>query len=195
VKYILNKKLFKRYLLKEGYKNILDFSRKTSIHRNTIKNYLSGKSIFSSAFEEVARHLNTSPLELIEPISDSDQRVEHLDELKPIIGKIIEHDKSIAVILLGSRAKKHHKKYSDWDLGITRIPNGISDREYLKIKSFVDDLADDLPRKVDVINIDVAPSWFFEGIDYEPVFLDGNKESYIYFKGVLDGIRKKQKAS
>lgn len=194
MKYILNNSLFRRLLIGKGYANLLDFSRKTLIHRNTLNNYISGKSVFAGAFEDIAEKLDVSPLELIMPISDTSVDIDNIDELKPVIAKIVGMDKNIAVLLLGSRANRREKKYSDWDIGITRSSNQIEAKEYLRIKEAVLSAADDLPRSVDIINLDSAPVWFIKNIDYEPVFLDGKWESYLYFKGVLDGIKKAEAA-
>lgn len=192
MKYVLNNKVFKRQLIEKGYTSLLEFSRATHIHRNTIKNYLSGRDVFSSAFFDIAKHLEMSPLELIMPISDSDLRIANIDELKPVIAKIVSKDEDVAVLLMGSRAKGNLKKYSDWDIGITRTPNPITSKEYLRLKQLVLDAADDLPRNVDLINLDAAPFWFISKINYDPLFLDGNGESYSYFKGVLNGIKRRQ---
>jgi len=51
-------------------------------------------------------------------------------------------------------------------------------------------LSDDLVHVVDIINLDQAPRWFLAKIDYEPVLLDGDVESFIHFQGVLDGTKR-----
>ena len=47
---------------------------------------------------------------------------------------------------------------------------------------------------VDLVNLDQAPHWFLAGIDYEPIFLGGDREAFIHFKGVLHGIQKGEAA-
>ncbi|MBI2341964.1 MAG: hypothetical protein HYU98_04450, partial [Deltaproteobacteria bacterium] len=61
---------------------------------------------------------------------------------------------------------------------------------FLKLKRTVAEEVDKLPREVDFVNLDVAPAWFLLGIDYEPIFLAGNSNSWSYFMGVLYGTKK-----
>jgi predicted nucleotidyltransferase len=113
-------------------------------------------------------------------------------EILPIANILTKEFLEIAVILLGSRARGNAKKYSDWDMGVTLGKKQLSTEEYFKIKNRVEDLSDNLPRSVDVINLDVAPSWFLRKIDYDPPLLDGQKSAYIFFLGVLHGIKKQR---
>lgn len=190
MRYILNNTIFKKRLSELNYASVADFAKKTSIHRNTVFNYLTGKGAFSSSFEEIARKLNIDPMELILSVSETKAAVSNIDEIKPIIAKIVRSNKGIAALLLGSRAKKRAKLYSDWDIGITGGIDPIRSEDYLRIKNMVEEASENIPRMIDVVNLDCAPLWFLEGLDYEPIFLDGNKESYLYFKGVLNGIEK-----
>lgn len=184
-KYVLNRKKFDKILEEMGYKSYLDFCEKTDIHRNTLNYYLSGRDIFSKKFYEIAEILKVDPIDLIvSPKPD----IENIDELGTIL-KELTTISGLAVLLLGSRAKGVNKGYSDWDLGITRGGKCITGREFLRARGRVSDLADNLPRKVDLINLDAAPEWFLLSIDYEIVFLAGSFESFQYFKGVLHGIK------
>lgn len=190
MRYVLSENVFRKHLSEGGYTSIFDFSRKTRIHRNTILNYLAGKDAFAPIISRIAAMLKIDPLELIVPISESTARVPLLDEIRPLIAKITKTDRQLAVVLIGSRAGKRARNYSDWDIGITRGQNLLDSAQYLKIKNMVEELAEDVPRMVDVVNLDAAPAWFLKGLDYEPVFLDGSKEAYLYFRGVLYGIKK-----
>lgn len=192
MKYILNKAAFKKCLLEMNYASVADFSKKAAIHRNTVLNYLAGRGVFSSSFYEIATKLNVDPMELISPVSDTRAAVSYIDEIRPVIAKITKFNPRIATILLGSRARKRARIYSDWDIGITGGIDSILTEEYFRIKDMVEDAAENIPRMIDVVNLDCAPLWFLEGLDYDLIFLDGNKESYLYFKGVLNGIKKRQ---
>ncbi len=193
MKYILNQKKFNGLLLKGGYESLLDFCRKTSIHRNTVQVYLNKKDVFSSAFLNICSALKSDPLDLIIPTSESKASIANMDEISIIIGALVKQNPGLAILLLGSRAKGREKRYSDWDIGITAGDKPLTGSEYLQLRGMVEDLADDLPRSVQLIDLDAAPLWFLEGIDYDPIFIDGSRESYLYFTGVLDGIRKKRK--
>jgi predicted nucleotidyltransferase len=190
MKYVLNKAVFNRHLAAAGCASLVEFSRKSGIHRNTINNYLKGKDVFSTAFSSLAEELKISPLELIESVSQFDVRLDHIEEIGVLVARIVKVDDKIAVVLLGSRPKNSAKKYSDWDIGVTRGSVPLTSREYLALKQIADDAADDLPRKVDIVSLDLAPEWFLQQIDYEPIFLSGNEIAYNYFKGVLYGLKR-----
>jgi len=195
MKYILNKKRFKEQLVAKGYKNLLDFSRKTGVHRNTLQNLLSGKGILSSSFQSITDHLETDPLELMQPISTTKVSLPFIDEIRPLLVQLLKQDKKVAVVLLGSRAKKRAQNYSDWDLGVIRYPKPLEGIEFLRLKRWVGDLSEDLPRTVDLVNLNQAPDWFLKDIANSVLYLDGNKEAWIYLKGVLDGAKKEDQTA
>lgn len=194
MQYILNEKLFQYRLRQKGYKNILDFAKQTKIHRNTISLYLKGKGIFSNSFERIASVLEIDPLELAIPVSDTSASVQELDKIRPVIALLTQHDEKIAVVLLGSRAKGKNRRFSDWDIGILRSTPHVSGIEFLELKSAVSELSEDLPYNIDLINLDKAPRWFFEKMNYEPIFLDGDKQNFMYLKGIINGAKKKDAA-
>jgi predicted nucleotidyltransferase len=185
VKYCLNRDVFERLLKEKGYKNHTDFCKKSGLHKNTLQYYLSGRDVFSSRLYDIATALDVDPKNLI---ARAGLNIENVQEIEPIIKTLSAY--GLAVVLLGSRAKGKSKKYSDWDIGITGGRDGLGGRKFIRLRSTVQDLAEDLPRKVDLVNLDSAPVWFLTSIDYDLVFLGGNKLAYNYFKGVLDGIKK-----
>lgn len=192
--YIIDQKIFKQRLLEKGFRNLAHFSKRSGIHRNTLRNLLSGKNVFAHSFQEVAEKLGADPLDLILPQSKFGVKIPHIEELAPLVAKLVKQDKNLAVILLGSRAQKKAKKYSDWDLGVVRHPEPLSGREYLKLKGQVEEWSENLVRTIDLVNLNQAPLWFLENIGEGIVFLDGKKEAFIYLKGVLDGISKEKAA-
>lgn len=112
-------------------------------------------------------------------------------EINFIVENLTQLDPRLAVLLLGSRAKGKPKEFSDWDLGLTRQPKALDDHTFLTWKGYVSDWADDLPRFVDLINLDHTPDWFNEGLNYQPVFLGGNPKSWESFAKQLHAKQKK----
>lgn len=194
MKYRLDVKILKKKLSEQGYKSVSEFAVKTGLHRNTLQNLLSGKNVFTSSMDTLTSHLNTDPLELIIPQSPLSFRIKHIEELKNIVGSLVKQDKKLVVVLLGSRAKQKAKEYSDWDLGVFKYPTPLSGLEYLKLKRMVDEKSENLVRKVDLVNLNQAPAWFFEEIDKNILYLDGHHEAYTYLMGVLDGIQREKVA-
>ncbi len=188
MKYVLNRQAVSERMRERGFTNVSRFAGQIGVHRNTMLGYFRGKPVFASAFLKIAKALGCDPLDLIVPANDHPTDIGPLDEIRPIIAALLKQSPSIAVVLLGSRAKGRAKQYADWDLGITRPTAPIDGREFLSLRGTAADLAEDLVRHVDVVNLDAAPGWFWEGIDYEPVFLDGDREGYTFLKGILQGI-------
>lgn len=188
-KYILDEEVFKKRLIELGFRSLSDFASKSLIHRNTLLQLIHGKNVFSHAFFRVASALEINPLKLLRSSPHLRSDIDHIEEIHPIIAWLREQDKDLAIFLLGSRARKSARDYSDWDIGLFRYPKALSGREYLKMKMEVGELSEDLIRSVDLVNFNQAPSWFLEGLGAEEVlFLDGNLKAFIYFTGVLDGI-------
>ncbi len=192
--YRLDREKFKKSLLEAGFKSLLDFSRKTKIHRNTLQGLLLGKNVFVSSFSALAAHLKKDPMELITPQSTLAAKIKHLDELKEVVAQLVRRDKKTVVVLLGSRARGTEKEYSDWDLGVFRYPEPLSGREYLKMKRIVEEASEKIVRRVDLVNLNQAPLWFLKDLKGTVIFLDGPQESFVYLKGMLDGIQKEQAA-
>ncbi len=192
--YRIDLKKFKKSLLEAGYKSVLDFSQKTKIHRNTLQGFLAGKNVFISSFVALASHLKKDPLELVATDNSLPSKIQDIHELNEVISCLAKKDKKMALVLLGSRARGNAKQYSDWDLGVFRYPDPLSGREYLKLKREVEEVSENLVRKVDLINLNQAPLWFLRDIKNDVIFLAGLQESFLYLKGMLDGIQKEQAA-
>jgi len=188
IRYQIDSRGLEKAIEKQGYKNLTEFVNKTSFNRMTLSHYLKGAGPLSATYYELCDFLEEDPLKLLVPaLSESPS---HSQEILPLVKKITQDDPSLAVSLFGSRASGKAKKYSDWDLGITQGHHALSTKNYLSLKNKIDDLAEDLPRFIDLINLDQAPLWFFKKITYEPIFLGGNEKNWQYFLGVLDGIRR-----
>ncbi|MFA4874577.1 MAG: nucleotidyltransferase domain-containing protein [bacterium] len=188
MRYHVDADKLKHLVLSRGYGHLTEFAKAHGFNRATIHHFLKGQGPFSEAYYAICDALNADPISLLSAVSES--QVEHLSEIMPIARKLLTFDKEIAVGLLGSRAKGKGRRYSDWDLGITRGRHPLSGVEFLRVKRSVDDLVEELPRGVDFVNLDAAPEWFLHGIDYEPMYLAGDTSAWSYFLGVLHGSKK-----
>lgn len=187
--YKLDEHRLSTQLRKMGFPTLSLFARQHDINRATLNNYLNGRGPLPESFYAIADALKTDPLQLLVPV-ESRGDIPKLDEVMPIIIACSTIDPVIAIGLLGSRATGSAQQYSDWDMGVTGGLQPLTSKTFLRIKQIVDDLKEDLPRDVDVVNLDAAPEWFLRGIHYEPRFLSGNDSSWAYFMGVLHGIQK-----
>lgn len=190
-RYCLEKQKLRRLVRERGFLSMNDFAKSAGVNRATLHNYFKGAGPFSESYYNLCEKLNVDPLEILSPaISKFSHEV---SEVMTVVRRICEFDKSLALCLLGSRAKKTHKKYSDWDIGVTRGSVAVSGGEFLKIKQIADDASEDLPRSVDIVNLSSAPAWFLRAIDYEPIFLAGDRASWAFFMGVIHGAKKEER--
>lgn len=188
-RYKLDERQLSTRLRKLGFPALSQFAKQHGINRATLNNYLNGRGPFPESFYAIADALNVDPLQLLSPITSKND-IPKLEEISPIVLACSKVSPQVAVILLGSRAAGKAQQYSDWDLGITGGTQPLTTKEFLRIRQIADDLKEDLPRDVDIINLDDAPEWFLKGIRYSPRFLAGNESSWAYFMGVLHGIQK-----
>jgi predicted nucleotidyltransferase len=188
-RYRLDGPKLKKALVRRGFASVLDFARAHGINRATLHNYLKGRGPLPDSYYKICEFLETDALELLSPVAGT-KKLADAEELTHILRALPRQDDLLAIGLLGSRAKGTAKKYSDWDLGVTRGNAGLTTKDFLKYKHLVSDLADDLPRGIDLVNLDAAPAWFLSGVDYEPLFLAGNPISWSHFMGVLHGTQK-----
>lgn len=171
-----------------GYPTLSAFAAAHRLSRATLQSYLRGQTPISTAFYHLAKALRVDPLTLL--TLDTKSKTPPEQEILPIATALCRQVPQLAVGLFGSRATNRARTYSDWDLGITRGATALATADFLRCKRLVDDLAEDLPRRVDLINLDAAPTWFLEGIHYPPIFLGGTETSWQYFLGVLHGTQK-----
>lgn len=189
IRYKLDDRQLATQLRKLGFPTVSQFAKAHGINRATLNNYLKGRGPFPESFYAIADALKVDPLQLLTPIP-SEGGIPKLEEIAPIVAACCRVSPQVAVVLLGSRVRGGAQEYSDWDLGVTGGVHQITTKEFLHIKQLVEDLKENLPRDVDVINLDEAPEWFLKGINYSPRFLSGNESSWNYFMGVLHGVQK-----
>lgn len=171
-----------------GIGSLSELARKAGVHRSTLNHLLLGeRSPISDSLVRIAAVLKTSPLELLgHKYADEDENLKYLQEQ---LSLLVANYSELAMVLIGSRAKNKATKFSDWDIGITAGKKKIDTDLYLNIKEKILSLLDSWSYSVDVINLDSAPEWFLEEMNYSPVFLAGNKQSFAYFGGWLDAKR------
>jgi predicted nucleotidyltransferase len=188
LRYHLDADKLKRLIAQRGYAHLTAFARAHGFNRATIHHFVKGDGPLSPVFYALCDTLQADPISLLTPMTGSE--VPEASEVMPIVQALIATDKELAVGLLGSRAKRKARAYSDWDVGITRGRRALAGVEFFRIKRVAGDLTDALPRSVDFINLDQAPQWFLSRIDYEPVYLGGDPSAWAYFLGVLHGTKR-----
>ncbi|MBX7148266.1 nucleotidyltransferase domain-containing protein [bacterium] len=158
---------------RSGIPSVLELSRKTKLHRNTINYYLSGHAVFQPAILTLAKKIGRDPLDIV--------KTQAKDPVwRPIAGLIDALHSAyphITFFLFGSRARGLYKKFSDYDVGCY-AQKGISLEEYFKLIDIKDDWCDkeeNVLYQVDLVNFCRA----------DKDFIDDNKKDFIFLTGSL----------
>lgn len=165
-----------RLLLKEkGHRSIQSFASDLKLHRNTVFHYLRGGRVFNPSFELMAERLGVKAVDLLrEDIKPSHDLSE---EMAKIVDTLSETFSSLSFILLGSRTRGRAHPYSDWDIGFfsrTPIAHDVRRRLYKK----VEDLAEDLPVFVDLVDLSRADAGFLKQASRDWKFLTGSQRDW-----------------
>jgi transcriptional regulator with XRE-family HTH domain len=179
-----------------GIASLSELCQKAGIHRNSLAPYLKQeRSPYSSVFEAICVALNISPKRLLR-FSDKGLLICVTEIVHEVVNKFSPKVPGLVVVLFGSRAQKDgSKKWSDFDLGLTLGSKQLCGTDYLAIQESILSAADDLPTKIDVVNLDAAPVWFLKDIALKQIeYLAGDKPNFRYLEGKLHAYKEIQTA-
>lgn len=175
----MNEKAFYDALEKNGYRSISELAKKLKIHRNTIHYYLSRHNVFPSALEKMISALN---LDLNDIIVKRESEDVQFEQIAPLLDELSLAFPDVTFILFGSRAKGSFNKYSDWDVGVYRIGGLPHQYYYRKIIRMKNELAEDLPFFIDIVNFNKADRDFLKEASKGWSFLTGNLKGFLELK-------------
>lgn len=174
--YIIDEKRFKEALKEKGYKSIGALAKQLGMHRNTIHYYLSGSGVFPENLEKMFYALDLKPWDvLVEKKEEADLSLEPIASL---IDQLHREFPDVTFVLFGSRTRGRAHKYSDWDIGVFS-DKGMTHKLYRSIALRADELADDLPFVVEVVNLNRASAAFLRDASRGWQFLAGNLSDWI----------------
>lgn len=156
--YIIDTARFHEALKAKGYGSLGEFARDLGIHRNTVHYYLAERPVFPDKLDQMLHALELSPDKVL--IEKRGVSFFPHDAIASLIDELHATFPDVTLILFGSRVQGRAYKYSDWDIGVYRR-EGLSHQQYRRISQFTDELAEDLPFFVDVVNLNRADqaSW------------------------------------
>lgn len=174
--HILDKTVFKKTLQKSGFRSIEELAKKIGVHRNTIHYFLSGHRVIPVSVEKIMKTLNIKIQDIL--IDQKDDSVDDLEQIAELIDKLHAEFPFVTFVLFGSRARGDAKKYSDWDIGIF-ASDDIDHDTYRKIVMRRDELIDDLPFFVDIVNLCRADSYFLREASRRWQLLSGKLSAWM----------------
>ena len=175
--YRLNTDKFRAALHRSGYRSIKDLAAQLGIHRNAIYYYLNGRNVLPDV---IARVLDAVSL----PPGEAFERIETLpgEQLPASVAKLVDNLQTAfprtTFILFGSRASGRARRYSDFDIGAYR-QDKIETDEYLDMIALKNDLEEQCPYFIDLVNLTAADLPFLAGIRDSLVFLGGKQTDFL----------------
>lgn len=174
--HIVDSKIFKQALHKKGYRSIGELAKSLNIHRNTIHYYLSGHGVFPANFEKIITALDIKPRDIL--IEDKKDTSVPLEQIAPIVDQLSQKFPNVCFILFGSRSKKTAQKFSDWDIGVYSS-EGLPHNAYRQIVRLTNDLVENLPICVDIVNLNQADDYFLQKASKYWIFLSGKLNAWV----------------
>ena len=108
-----------REIRAQGFSSVKEFADTIGVHRNTVGNYLSGKTGFPGALGRILEALGLAPAEVLS-LSSRRRQVPGLT-LTDLIDSLHRAVPEAALVLFGSRARGTAKQYSDYDIGVYHL--------------------------------------------------------------------------
>ena len=113
---VLDTERLQRQIHARGFATVKDFADSVGVHRNTVGNYLSGKTALPNALARILAELDLAPADVLS-LSMRRRQVPGL-VLADLIEALQAAAPGVAVVLFGSRARGTAKRYSDYDVGV-----------------------------------------------------------------------------
>lgn len=173
--HIIDPKRFQEALRARGYSSIGEFAASIGVHRNSIHYYLSGRGVFPEVIEKILEALDTKPHEIL--VEKAKQSIP-LEQIAPLIDQLKGEFPDVTFVLFGSRTSGRAQKYSDWDIGIYK-KGGLPHEEYRRIVRCKDDLVEDMPFFVDMVNLNRADNYFVREASKNWKYLGGRLEDWV----------------
>lgn len=146
-------------------------ARDCGVSRQSIYDMFGKKPVFNSTFVKILSHLGVDYDQLTETHDDVLLRTMPVRIQKAVIRLIQFCDSHLAgLILFGSRVRGKGGIGPDWDFGVySQRPVDPRALSVLKQK-----LMDEVfPNRIDIVNLNVAPSWFLESIAEDYIQVHG----------------------
>ncbi len=174
--FVMNKERFREALKASGYSSIDSLAKALGVHRNTIHYYLSGRGILPSPFQRLLTLLKLDIGQIL--VKQRENGSSPGREIAPIVDALHSEFPGTTMVLFGSRAQNRSHPYSDWDIGAFSR-KGLAHALYRQMVLRKDDLAENLPTLIDLVNLNRANSSFLQNISAHWIFLTGQQQDWV----------------
>jgi len=158
-----------------GLNSVKDLADTLGVHRNTVSNYLTGKTTIPDALARMLELLNLSPADVLS-LRRRRRLVPGL-AVSNLVDSLHEALPGAAFVLFGSRARGTAKQYSDYDLGFfTGRPHDFA--TYSRLLDLVADWNEESLLTAQLVALDRADQSFLRDIAEDLVFLGGSPKAW-----------------
>ncbi|RIL10329.1 MAG: hypothetical protein DCC75_04575 [Proteobacteria bacterium] len=146
------------------------------VHRNTLQHFLAGNAVLPESINKLLWALRLNPATAFKK-----QQPAVADAWAPIaevLDKLQKRYPDIAFVLFGSRATGSARKYSDFDIGVYKLKE-LGFEQYLQMVQLKDQLAENSPYIIDLVNLNSADEEFLRSIMLESRFITGSTLAWL----------------
>ena len=164
-----------REIHQRGFNSVQDFADSVGVHRNTVGNYLAGKTALPSALAKILVALDLAPADvLFLPLRR--RQVPGL-LVADLVESLHAANPGAVVVLFGSRARGTAKRHSDYDLGLF-CHNGFEFAAFSRMLDLVAAWNEKSLATAQLVDFSRADASFLAGLSEDLVFLAGSHEAW-----------------
>ena len=178
--YALDNKKLSEAIKAKGYRSFSEVAKKIGVHRNTLSNLITGQSVFPKSLTMLFEFLDLDGRQYISLTQEGFT----VDSIAFLVDALLGVHPRCCIVLFGSRARGDNKKFSDFDLGIYSSQK-LTHKEYLKLIEVKEEVCEDFPATVQVVNLNRADSGFLEQISQDIRFLGGRMSDWLALKASM----------
>jgi predicted nucleotidyltransferase len=183
-RYVLNIDSLTALARQSGFKSLSDLGQHLGFHRNTLGHFARGESIFPKSLHALFTFLGVDGRKHIQLLEHSKADT----TLAQIVDAILAAAPTCCVTLFGSRSRGTNRPYSDYDLGLFS-KSQVSHAQYLELVEVVEEVSEDFPFRVQLVNLCKAENEFLSQIGPDLRFLGGRMSDWIALRKAADGAR------
>ena len=170
---VLDAGRLQREIHHRGFSSVKDFADSVGVHRNTVGNYLSGKTALPSALAKMLAALDLAPAEVLS-LHLRRRQVPGL-LVSDLIGALHTAVPEAAFALFGSRARGTAKRYSDYDIGVFVFgPRPLEFSTFSRLLDRVSAWNEESLVMAQLVDLTHAEGSFLEDLAEDLIFLAGS---------------------
>lgn len=172
---VLDAARLQREIHHRGFSSVQDFADAVGVHRNTVGNYLSGKTALPSALAKMLAALDLAPAEVLS-LRLWRRQVPGL-LVSDLIGALHTAVPEAAFALFGSRARGRAKRYSDYDIGVFRL-RPLEFPTFSRLLDRVSAWNEESLVMAQLVDLTHAEASFLRGLAEDLIFLAGSHAAW-----------------